>query len=78
MAGKNTEDKIRCSFCGKTQDQVRKLIAGPNGVYICDDCIDICAEIIEEEFEDEVMTPEVMDEITLYKPIEIKNLLTNM
>ena len=75
MAGKNTEDKIRCSFCGKTQDQVRKLIAGPNGVYICDDCIDICAEIIEEEFEDEVMTPEVMDEITLYKPIEIKEFI---
>ena len=75
MAGKNTEDKIRCSFCGKTQDQVRKLIAGPNGVYICDDCIDICAEIIEEEFEDEVMTPEAMDEITLYKPIEIKEFI---
>lgn len=75
MAGKNTEDKIRCSFCGKTQDQVRKLIAGPNGVYICDDCIDICAEIIEEEFEDEVMTSESMDEITLYKPIEIKEFI---
>ena len=49
MAGKNME-KIRCSFCGKTQDQVRKLIAGPGGAYICDECVDICAEIIEEEF----------------------------
>ena len=44
-------DKFRCSFCGKTQDQVRKLIAGPNGAYICDECVDICAEIIDEELE---------------------------
>ena len=43
------EDKIRCSFCGKTQDQVRKLIAGSGNVYICDECIDLCAEILEEE-----------------------------
>ena len=52
MAGRN-DDKFRCSFCGKTQDQVRKLIAGPNGAYICDECVDICADIIEEEYEDE-------------------------
>ena len=54
MAGRN-DDRIRCSFCGKTQDQVRKLIAGPVGsdAYICDNCIDICAEIIEEELEEE-------------------------
>ena len=44
-------DKIRCSFCNKTEDQVRKLVAGPGGVYICDECIDICAEIIDEERE---------------------------
>lgn len=50
MAGRN-DDKFRCSFCGKTQDQVRKLIAGPNGAYICDECVDICAEIIDEELE---------------------------
>ena len=48
MTGRNDE-RLRCSFCGKTQDQVRKLIAGPNGAYICDECVDICAEIIEEE-----------------------------
>ena len=48
MAGKN-DDKIRCSFCGKTQDQTRKLIAGPKGAYICDDCISICVEIMDEE-----------------------------
>ena len=44
------EEKIRCSFCGKNQDQVRKMIAGTNGVYICDECIEVCSEIIEEEF----------------------------
>ena len=49
MAGKN-DGKIRCSFCGKTQDQVERLISGPNnGVFICNECIDICAEIIDEE-----------------------------
>ena len=44
MPGKNGE-KIRCSFCNKTEDQVRKLIAGPSGVYICDECVEICSEI---------------------------------
>ena len=39
MAGKKTEDIVRCSFCNKTQSQVRKMIAGPNGTYICDDCV---------------------------------------
>ena len=47
-----TDDKqLRCSFCGKPQDQVRRLIAGPN-VYICNECIELCQEIIEEEFID--------------------------
>ena len=45
--------QIKCSFCGKTQDQVRKLVAGP-GVYICDECIELCNEIIEEEFSENV------------------------
>ncbi len=62
---------VRCSFCNKTQDQVRKLIAGPSGVYICDECIDICADIIEEEFDDEDEVYE-SEEINLLKPIEIK------
>lgn len=63
--------EIRCSFCNKTQDQVRKLIAGPAGVYICDECVDICADIIEEEYEDE---EEILDsdDINLLKPVEIK------
>ena len=43
-----TSDLLKCSFCGKTQKQVKKLIAGP-GVYICDECIDLCNEIIVEE-----------------------------
>ena len=47
MAGK--KDVVRCSFCGKPQDAVHRLISGPNGAFICDECVDICAEIIEEE-----------------------------
>ena len=39
MAGRNIDEKLRCSFCNKTQDQVKKLIAGHNGVYICDECV---------------------------------------
>lgn len=73
MAGKNSDDKVRCSFCNKTQDQVRKLIAGPAGVYICDECVDICADIIEEEYEDEPDVEEM--EINLLKPVEIKKFL---
>ena len=48
MAGRKSEEVVRCSFCGKAQAQVRKLIAGPNGAFICDECIDICSEIIQE------------------------------
>lgn len=73
MAGKNSDDKIRCSFCNKTQDQVRKLIAGPVGVYICDECVDLCSDIIEEEYEDEVVQSEL--DINLLKPVEIKEFL---
>lgn len=73
MPGKNGE-KIRCSFCNKTEDQVRKLIAGPSGVYICDECVDICAEIIEEEMEAEEFAEET-DAINLLKPMEIKSFL---
>jgi ATP-dependent Clp protease ATP-binding subunit ClpX len=72
MAGKVEDRKqLRCSFCNKTQDQVRKLIAGP-GVYICDECIEICSEIIEEEFDGEPVTD---TDINLLKPTEIKSFL---
>ena len=77
MAGRNDE-KFRCSFCGKTQDQARKLIAGPNGAYICDECVEICAEIIEEEFDDEEAgkeTEDAKESINLLKPIELKAFL---
>ncbi len=73
MANKNY-DKIRCSFCNKSEDQVRKLIAGPGGVYICDECIDVCSEIMEEELADEESDlPE--SEINLKTPREIKAFL---
>ena len=74
MAGKNNDNRVRCSFCNKTQDQVRKLIAGPNGIYICDECVDICADIIEEEYEEEQPVQDEM-EINLLKPVEIKEFL---
>ena len=65
---------MRCSFCGKVQAQVRKLIAGPNGAYICDECVEICTEIIEEEFEFEDKDT-ISEEINLLKPEEIKAFL---
>ena len=67
-------NEIRCSFCGKTESQVLKLLKGPNGVYICDECVELCSEIIEEELgvEEEENEPE---EINLLKPEEIKNFL---
>lgn len=67
------ENKIRCSFCGKTEDQVRKLIAGPDGAFICDECIEICAEIMDEELDH--ATVEEIDGINLLKPKEIKEIL---
>lgn len=70
MAKSNEQGKLKCSFCGKPQDQVRKLIAG-HGVYICDECISLCSEIIEEEFELE----EEVDGFNLYKPEQIKDFL---
>ncbi len=69
---KFNDDKgqLKCSFCGKTQDQVRKLVAGP-GVYICDECIELCNEIVEEELGDE----EEFELKDVPKPTEIKNIL---
>ncbi|MCI8380055.1 MAG: ATP-dependent Clp protease ATP-binding subunit ClpX [Lachnospiraceae bacterium] len=74
MAGKKEEAKLKCSFCGKTQNQVHKLIAGP-GVYICDQCIELCSEIIEEEFGDIDERYEMETDINLLKPREIKEFL---
>ena len=74
MAGRKNEEVVRCSFCGKTQSQVRRLIAGPNGAYICDECIEVCAEIIDEELEYDEINP-IAEEINLLKPEEIKAFL---
>jgi len=74
---KHDDSRLKCSFCGKTQDQVKKLIAGPE-VYICDECVELCNEILDEEFfegkdkegkEDKAKTPE---EAPIPKPVEIK------
>lgn len=65
--------KNRCSFCGKTEDQVKKLLSGPQGVFICDECVELCTEIMEEEFE--TMPESQPEEINLLRPKEIKDFL---
>ena len=75
MAGR-FDNQVRCSFCNKTQAQANKLISGPNGIYICDECVEVCAEIIEEEMtydEEGVWSP--FSDINLLKPEEIKEFL---
>lgn len=67
---KNTNDAVRCSFCGKAQEEVRKLVAGP-GVYICDECIELCREIIEEELTDEA----IHEFLDVPKPQELLKIL---
>ena len=69
----DSNDDLLCSFCGKSQDEVKKLIAGPS-VYICDECIQLCNEIIAEEYGQEV-EPEGAD--NLPKPFELRKTLTN-
>ena len=70
----NTDEnnEVRCSFCGKSQDEVKKLVAGP-GVYICNECIDLCKEIIDEEIQDEIAS----DLINVLKPKEILEILND-
>ncbi|KGM95853.1 ATP-dependent protease [Clostridium novyi A str. 4552] len=70
MSKYDDKKQLKCSFCGKSQEQVRRLIAGP-GVYICDECIDLCSEIITDEFEENTQ----VDLSSLPKPSEIKNYL---
>ena len=75
ILGRN-DDQIRCSFCNKSQAQVKKLSAGPNDTYICDECVEVCSEIIEEEMaydENDSWTP--FSDINLLKPEEIKEFL---
>ena len=73
MSRFDEKKQLKCSFCGKSQDQVRRLIVGPS-VYICDECIELCQEIIQEEFEDNIE----MEMVDLPKPKEIKEILINM
>lgn len=73
MASKNNEHILRCSFCGKPENQVRKMIEGTGGAYICDECIGICGDILEDEFQNEY-TEDTID-INLLKPKEIKAFL---
>ena len=72
MARKREErgGELRCSFCGKSQDEVKKLIAGPT-VYICDECVELCNDIIAEEYERE----ESARATQIPKPAEIKSIL---
>ncbi len=74
----NSGPEICCSFCGKKQSEVMKLIAGPNNIYICDECISICSDILEEEFgdlDDAEDEEAVSGDINLLKPVQIKQFL---
>jgi ATP-dependent Clp protease ATP-binding subunit ClpX len=74
MANKNISDeRYYCSFCGKPEDQVKRLIAGPQGAFICEECVEICAGIIEEEVYG--AQAQMQDEINLLKPKQIKEFL---
>ena len=73
MPNNNTRS-VKCSFCGKSQENVKKIIAGP-GVYICDECINVCQEIIEDEFYEEDEEVDVVEEEKIPTPQEIKAIL---
>ena len=73
MALKGNEPKVRCSFCGKPEDKVHKLIAGPDGAYICDECIELCAEILSEDMDEPAVRG--AEGINLITPKEMKAVL---
>ena len=73
MADKKTGDTVRCSFCGKPQSQVERMISGPEGIYICDECVDLCEEILDEEYM--YQDDPALEDINLMKPKEIKKYL---
>ncbi len=80
MAGKMIDSrKAKCSFCGKTPDMVHRMISGPEGIYICDECVGICSDIIAEEdefpYDDDEKGGKVVPEINLLKPQQIKEFL---
>ena len=74
-SGDKTNKSIKCSFCGKTQDNVKKIVAGP-GVYICDECIGICKSIVDEDYyEDEDIQYTLGEDEELPNPAQIKKIL---
>ena len=77
MADSKRMEPRRCSFCGRTESQVRKLISGPDGVYICDECVAICSDIMEEALEEDGLVSEEdsAEKINLLKPAEIREFL---
>ena len=72
--GNSGKQTIKCSFCGKTQENVKRIVAGP-GVYICDECIKVCGSILEDEFYDEEVGENVPDLEKIPTPAEIKKVL---
>ncbi len=77
-SGKDKDDEIKCSFCGKPKRKTKKLVAGPPGIYICDECIGICADIIGDDFDDEddaEVSGGEREDIRLLKPRQIKEFL---
>ena len=72
---KNSDgDGVRCSFCGKPQDQVKRIVAGP-GVYICDECVDLCSDIMDDEIEQDIKNLSGDSGCNLISPAEIKDVL---
>ena len=69
---KAQDRNVKCSFCGKPQEVVKKIIAGPSGVFICDECVGLCQDIIEEEIYDE---EEIVEQVEMPTPAEIKKIL---
>lgn len=77
-SNKSGDEDIRCSFCGKKKRDTKKLVAGPPGIYICDECIGICADIIDDDYDEDAeyaSGPEASDDIRLLKPRQIKEFL---
>ena len=74
---KKDKDEIRCSFCGRSQDQVNKMIAGPDGLFICDECVDMCSQIVGEQkyYRGSEMDDDDEKDINLLRPVEIKEFL---
>ena len=76
MSKYDENKQLKCSFCGKPQSQVNRLVAGP-GVYICDECIQVCQEILNQQYETEGLRTEQKAQYKLPKPKEITQILSD-